>query len=85
MVFLVTDGQSNDPDSTVRSANALKDSGVDIFVVGVGNYINGIDEIVKMDSYPPDKYLFKLLDIIKLIVKRVYPGKYRIVDYDPPC
>ncbi|KAL9984356.1 hypothetical protein ACROYT_G006641 [Oculina patagonica] len=91
MVFLVTDGQSGDTDSTVRSAKALKDSGVKIFVVGVGNSIYGIDEMVKAASYPPDEFLFRVknLDsfwnIIKLIVKEVSPGKYSIVNYDPPC
>lgn len=91
MVFLVTDGRSNDPDSTVRSAKALKDSGVDIFVVGVGNYIYGIDELVKVASYPPANFLFRVKDmkwywkIIQLAVKQLYPHKWHIVNYDPSC
>ncbi|XP_078357361.1 complement factor B-like [Oculina patagonica] len=92
MVFLVTDGQSNvDDHLTIPNADKLKNSGVDIYVVAVGTYINGIDEIVKVASYPPDQFLFRVKDlagfwdIIKLIVKQVSPGKYSIVNYDPPC
>ena len=92
MVFLVTDGHSNrNKHLTVPNANALKTSGVDIYVVAVGNYIHGINEMVKVASYPPKKFLFRVKDmqgfwnIIKLIVKEVAPGKYSIVNYDPPC
>ena len=92
MVFLVTDGQSNvDANMTIPNANALKTSGVDIYVVAVGNSISGIDEMVKVASYPPEKFLFRVSDyqgfwnIVKLIVKNVSPGKYSIVNYDPPC
>ena len=92
MVFLVTDGHSNrNKHLTVPNANALKTSGVDIYVVAVGNYIRGINEMVKVASYPADKFLFRVKDmqrfwdIIKLIVKEVAPGKYSIVNYDPSC
>ena len=92
MVFLVTDGHSNvDTHLTVPNANALKTSGVNIYVVAVGNYINGIDEMVKVASYPPDRFLFRVKDlqgfwnIIKLIVKEVAPDKWAAVNYDPPC
>ena len=92
MVFLVTDGQSNvHANMTIPNANALKTSGVDIYVVAVGNYISGIDEMVKVASHPPEKFLFRVSDyqgfwnIVKLIVKKVSPGKYSIVNYDPPC
>ena len=92
MVFLVTDGQSNkDTHLTVPNANALKTSGVDIYVVAVGNSISGIDEMVKVASYPPEKFLFRVnnfqgfWNIVKLIVKKVSPGKYGIVNYDPSC
>ncbi len=92
MVFLVTDGRSNvDSHLTIPNANALKASGVEIYVVAVGTYINGIDEIVKVASYPPDNFLFRIKDsggfwnIIKLIVKKVYPNKWHIVNYDLPC
>ena len=91
MVLLVTDGQSDSRYLTIQSANALKTSGVQIYVVAVGHSIGGIDEIVQVASYPPDKFLFRVenlqgfWNIIKLIVKEVYPGKYNIVNYDTPC
>ena len=92
MVLVVTDGRSNvRRHLTVPNANALKTIGVEIFVVAVGDSIPGIDEIVKIASYPPKDYLFRVhnlkgfWDIIKLIVKQVSPGNYQFVNYDPPC
>ena len=91
-VLLVTDGQSNvDAQLTIPKANALKNSGVEVYVVAVGTFNVGIDEIVKMASYPPERYLFRVkdfagfLNIVGLMVKEVSPGKYAVVDYDPPC
>ena len=92
MVLLLTDGRSNVQSGlTVPNANALKSIGVDIFVVGVGSYIRGIDEMVKTASYPPQNYLFrvkslkKFWEIIQLTVKLVSPGNYIVVNYSPPC
>ncbi|KAL9984359.1 hypothetical protein ACROYT_G006644 [Oculina patagonica] len=88
MVLFFTDGDLTLPDV---NANAMKNSGVDIYVVAVGTYINRIDEIVKVASYPPERFLFKVKDlagfwdIIQLSVKQVSPGKYSIANYDPPC
>ncbi|KAL9984353.1 hypothetical protein ACROYT_G006637 [Oculina patagonica] len=88
IVFLFTDGDLTLPDV---NANAMKNSRVDIYVVAVGSYIYGIDKIMKVASYPPDQFLFRVKDlagfwnIIKLIVKQVAPGRYSIVNYDPPC
>ncbi|KAL9984352.1 hypothetical protein ACROYT_G006636 [Oculina patagonica] len=91
-VLLVTDGHSNvDTHLTDDKARALKKSGVFIYVVAVGSYINGIDEMVKVASSPPEKFLFrveklaKFWEVVKLIVKQISPGKYSIVNYDPPC
>lgn len=91
-VLLVTDGQSNiDEEWTKHNAQALKDDGVEVYVVAVGTFNNGIDEIVKVASYPPEKYLYRVdklagfWTVIKLIVKQVKPGKYIAVNYDPPC
>ena len=92
MVFLVTSGRSNvDTHLTIPNANALKMSGVQIYVVAVGSYVAEIDEMVKIASSPPRDHLLRvkdfagLLNIIQLIVMQVSPGKYRIVNYDPPC
>jgi len=94
MVFLVTDGQSNvEQKLTIPKAEALKNSGVQIFVVAVGTYINGIHEMVKVALYPPQQFLFRVKtlqqfwNVIKLIVKEVSPGKYAVIDgqNDPSC
>jgi len=94
MVFLVTDGQSNVQRSlTIPKAQALKSSGVQIFVVAVGTYIYGIDEMVKVASYPPQQFLFRVKtvssfwEIVKLVIKQASPGKYAIINgrYDPRC
>lgn len=94
IVFLVTDGQSNIQNHlTVPNAKALKDDGVEIFVVAVGNYISGIDEMVRVASYPPNKFLFRVsklqnfLTIVKLVIKEVSPGKYNLIkgQANNPC
>jgi len=63
---------------------------VTIYVVAVGNYISGIDELVKVASNPfrdllRVKDFSGFWDLIQLTVKLVSPGKYQIVNYDPPC
>ena len=94
MVFLVTDGQSNiGRRLTVPKAQELKKAGVKIFVVAVGRHINGIDEMVRVASYPPKDHLFRVkkldgfLQIIKLIIQKVSPSKYAIIkgQYTTPC
>ena len=93
MVLLVTDGQSDSRDRTIREAQALKGNGVDIYVVAVGSYITGIDEMVNVASSPPENHMFrvkKLTDfwkVVKLVIQQVSPGEYRVVNgqYDPPC
>ena len=86
MVFLVTDGRSNMRRSlTVPRALALKNAGVKIFVVAVGSYIYGIDEMVRVASFPPKDHVFRVgslrgfLGIINLIIQKVSPSKYAIV------
>ena len=39
VIVLVTDGQSNSPNLTISKAKALKDNGIDIYVVAVGSHI----------------------------------------------
>ena len=94
MVFLVTDGQSSwNRHLTVLKAHTLKTAGVKIFVVAVGSYIHGIDEMVRVASYPPRDHLFRVkkfdgfLQIIKLIIQKVSPSKYAIIKgrYTTPC
>ena len=93
MVFLVTDGQSDSRDQTISKAKALKDDGIDIYVVAVGSYVNGIDEMVKVASSPPENRIFRVqtLDefwqVVKLAIKQVNPGQYKVLNgkIDPPC
>lgn len=76
---------------TIPRAQALKQIGVQIYVVAVGEYINGIGELVQMASSP--QLLFRVkdyngfFDVVQLIVKEVDPGKYLILkgQYNPPC
>ena len=94
IAFLVTDGKSNvDPDKTIPNANLLKSTGVEIFVVAVGNYISGIDEIVKVASPDRKGHVFRVanmtgfLDVTKLAFDLVAPGRYQVVagQYQPLC
>ena len=96
-MLLVTDGHSNvQTQLTIPKAKALKDSGVEIFVVAVGTYINGIDEMVKVASYPPEEFLFRVKthqqfwEAIKWLISAQSPfdpGLRTILQgqYDPPC
>ena len=93
MVLLVTDGRSNSPHLTISKAKALKGVGIDIYVVAVGSYITGIDEMVKVASSPPENHMFRVQkltnfwEVVKLVIQQVSPGEYRVVNgqYDPPC
>ena len=83
IAFLITDGHSNiDPLKTIPNANLLRASGVEIFVVAVGNYIGGIEEMVEIASPDPKDHVFRVtntkgfLDVVKLALKLVAPGKY---------
>ena len=93
MILLVTDGQSNSRDLTIREAQALKGNGVEIYVVAVGSHIYGIDEMVKVASSPPENHMFRVQTlsgfwrVVKLAIIQVNPGKYAVLNgqYDPPC
>ena len=96
MVLLVTDGRSNSPHLTISKAKALKGIGIDIYVLAVGGYITGIDEMVKVASSPPENHMFRVQtlgdfwQVVKLsdqIIRQVNPGEYAVLNgqYDPPC
>ncbi|XP_046862315.1 collagen alpha-1(XIV) chain-like [Xenia sp. Carnegie-2017] len=93
MVFLVTDGQSNiDKGQTVPNARRLKDDGVEIFVIGVGDFSSGIEEIVQIASLPVEDHVLRvrnygnMIDVVKLVIKEINPGQYAIVEkIPPPC
>lgn len=59
-IFLLTDGQSNvKKRETLYKAFQLKMMGVEIFVMAVGNYIRGINELVSIAS-SSDTHLFRV-------------------------
>ena len=87
MVLLLTDGQSNvEKEKTIPNAEKLKDKGVEVFVIAVGNqHIRGIDEMANMATFPPAKYLLRVekvgdfLEVVNLAIEQVAPGKYKIL------
>ena len=97
MILLITDGQSNiKRHLTIPNADKLKNMGVEIFVVAVGSYINGIGEIVKVagSSYRfmrPEDYLFRVrdynefLNVTKLVVKKVSGKHVPVIPYSSTC
>ena len=93
MVLLVTDGPSNSGGPVISKAKALKDNGIDIYVVAVGSYIYRIDEMVKVASSPPENHMFRVQtlsdfwQVVKLAIRQVNPGEYTVLNgqYDPPC
>ena len=99
-VLLVTDGQSNNSSLTEASANVLKNAGVEIHVVGVGAYIYGIHEMVRVASTKPfhpatpdNKLLYRVTSykqfwtLVKLMLEEVAPKKWEAAknEYEPPC
>ena len=78
-VLVVTDGQSNiKRNQTLRNAMELKLYGAEIFVVGVGDYLDGIDELAHMAS-SLDVHLYRAGDMQGFIeiVKLITPVSYR--------
>ena len=98
-VLLITDGKSNvKPDLTVPNAKRLKKSGAYIYVFAVGDYIDGIGELVQVagSSSKPDDYqdyLFRLTNynqfwnFSRLVVTKLEStGKYISLSPEPsPC
>ena len=59
VAVVITDGASFQPDLTKAAAKLLKDSGVTIIVLGVGDDLNPY-ELSAVSSDPDEKYLFRL-------------------------
>ena len=59
-IVLFTDGQSDDKQKTLDSAKKIKNRAVKIFVVRVGKYGDGLHEIAKVASYPPEQFVFRI-------------------------
>ncbi len=78
-VLIVTDGQSNiKRDKTLWKAMDLKLNGAEIFVIGIGEYVEGIDELAHLAT-TLDAHLYRAGDMQGLveIVKLITPVSYR--------
>ena len=77
-VLLLTDGTSNmHIHLTLYRAFQLKILGVEIFVIGVGNYMPGIQELVGIAS-STNRHLYRVRDALSLldIARLIPPWKY---------
>ena len=77
-VLLLTDGRSNmNIHLTLYRAFQLKVLGVEMFVIGVGNYMSGIQELVGIAS-STNRHLFRVRDALSLleIVRLIPDWKY---------
>ena len=80
----MTDGQSNvNQHLTVPNAEKLKNIGVEIFVVAVGNSaMPGIPEMAKVASLPPEKHVFRVESyvsgkyVFELALEKISKNKY---------
>lgn len=70
----------------------MKKAGVEIYVVGVGTNLYSLDEIVKVSSFPPEKYLYRVSslsqfwEIVQLIIKKLRPpGDFNIPTGEGTC
>ena len=59
VAIVITDGASFQPDLTKTAAQQVKDSGVIIFAVGIGDDFNPY-ELSAISSNPDEKYFFRL-------------------------
>ncbi len=59
VAILITDGQSNDHTRTVQEAMKVRDSGIHMFVAGVGNWLDE-QELNAIASYPERDNVFRL-------------------------
>lgn len=69
VAIVMTDGESYYPDKTAEAAKKLKDDGVVVFAVGIGDQVNK-EELKSIASEPVENYMFEvgsyeLLDEIK--------------------
>ena len=75
-ILVLTDGQSNiNRDQTVTRAFQLKLLGIEVFVIAVGEYLEGIQEMVQMAS-STDDHMFRVLNMKNLVeVVKLIPNR----------
>ncbi|XP_031551728.1 uncharacterized protein LOC116288997 [Actinia tenebrosa] len=67
-VLVITDGQSNiRRNMTIPIARRLKAQGIEVFVIAVGEYLDGIDELSKMAS-SPNAHMYRVEDMSGLVL-----------------
>ncbi|ESN96267.1 hypothetical protein HELRODRAFT_189175 [Helobdella robusta] len=68
IVIIITDGTSNiDQVKTIPTAKMLKDKGIQIFAIGVGDIDEaGRNELIGIASSPPSSYFFKVNEFADL-------------------
>ena len=69
VIILITDGQSTDRHKTLTAAKRVREAGIHLFAVGVGDQVD-FRELEEVASSPPQDYVFevedyKSLDMIK--------------------
>ncbi|XP_078351090.1 collagen alpha-5(VI) chain-like isoform X1 [Oculina patagonica] len=84
-VLLLADGSSNvNIHLTLYRAFELKILGVEMFVIGVGNYMPGIQELVGIAS-STDRHLFRVRDVMSLLeIVRLIPDWKYVHQYQLP-
>ncbi|XP_074632209.1 integrin alpha-1-like [Acropora palmata] len=84
-VLLLSDGSSNmNVHLTLYRALQLKMIGVEVFVIGVGNYMTGIQELVGIAS-STNKHLFRVVNTMSLLqIARLIPPWRYIDQVQPP-
>ncbi|KAK3749637.1 hypothetical protein QZH41_001725 [Actinostola sp. cb2023] len=72
-ILIVTDGQSNiKKHLTIEKAIRLKQVGIEVFVIAVGEYLDGMEELSKMAS-SPNAHMYRVEDMngLVLVVKLI--------------
>lgn len=65
IIILMTDGKSNDPDSTLRQALNCRAKGIHIAAMGIGEDVD-VNELSRIVTEPADKNLIKVTDFNSL-------------------
>ena len=66
IAILVTDGKAYRPTETYASAQHAKDSGINLFAVGIGSDIN-LQELETISSSPSSSHVFLVSEFNKLL------------------
>ena len=61
VIFLLTNGKSNDRSAAEDAAEAAKQVGISIYAGGIGDNVNE-DELNSLASYPPEEYRISIED-----------------------